>query len=169
MAYAIRNEQEDIVTRLLQEKDINLQDSLHCAVKAGNQSAALSLLRRGADPNQVCRHFNVLTSKAVLICDFKIAKTPVYPKSSTPLLLACHRNDVDIIQLLLDYKATKLEMPVFDGSSLGESRYRLDLMKALTCPAYIVLTCEDPVMTAFEMSHLCRWLKVRQIILETNL
>ncbi|XP_075261191.1 transient-receptor-potential-like protein [Convolutriloba macropyga] len=96
LTYAIRNEQEDVLTRLLQEKDINLSDSLHCAVKAGNQSAALSLLRRGADPNQ-------------------IAKTAVYPKGSTPLLLSCHRNDVDIIQLLLDFKSNRLEMPVFDG------------------------------------------------------
>ncbi|XP_075262220.1 short transient receptor potential channel 4-like [Convolutriloba macropyga] len=144
LTYAIRNEQEDVLTRLLQEKDINLSDSLHCAVKAGNQSAALSLLRRGADPNQ-------------------IAKTAVYPKGSTPLLLSCHRNDVDIIQLLLDFKSNRLEMPVFDGSSLAESRYRLDLMRALTCPSYIVLTSEDPVMQAFEMSHMCRWLTAAEV------
>ncbi|XP_063720097.1 short transient receptor potential channel 4-like [Symsagittifera roscoffensis] len=144
LTYAIRNEQEDILTRLLQEKDINLSDSLHCAVKAGNQSAALSLLRRGADPNQ-------------------IAKTAVYPKGSSPLLLACHRNDVDIIQLLLDYKSNKLEMPSIDGSSLAQSRYRLDLMRALTCPSYVVLTSEDPVMQAFEMSHMCRWLMAGEV------
>ena len=102
---------------------------------------------------------NLRNSKFGII--FQIARTSVYPKGSSPLLLACHSNNVDVVQLLLDFKAKRLEMPLLDGSSLGECRYRLDLVKALACPAYIVLTSQDPVMQAFEVSQLCRRLKVR--------
>ena len=53
LSYAIKHEQDDVISRLLEEKKIILTDSLHCAVDAENHSAVLSLLKRGADPNQV--------------------------------------------------------------------------------------------------------------------
>ena len=63
LSYAIKHEQDDIIGRLLEEKKIVLTDSLHCAVDAENYSAVLSLLKRGADPNQVkyqaAKNYNV--------------------------------------------------------------------------------------------------------------
>ena len=80
----------------------------------------------------------------------------MYPACSTPLLIACHKNNPDIIQLLLESKAKKLKLRNYMGGSLRESRNRLDMMRALTCPSYIAITSEDPVMTAFELSNLCK-------------
>ena len=90
--------------------------------------------------------------------------SPRFAPETTPIHLACHRNNYHIIQLLLLRGAT-IEEPhdYFCACALCVSqrvydivRYshaRLNTFKALASPAYISLSSEDPIATAFELSH----------------
>lgn len=82
----------------------------------------------------------------------------------TPLILAAHRNNYEILKLLLD-RGASLPMPhdVRCGcdecvasstlDSLRHSRSRINAYRALASPSLIALSSKDPVLTAFELSH----------------
>ncbi|XP_030748042.1 transient receptor potential protein isoform X2 [Sitophilus oryzae] len=81
----------------------------------------------------------------------------------TPLILAAHKNNYEIIKLLLDRGAT-LPMPhdvrcgcddcVFSTKtdSLRHSQSRINAYRALSSPSLISLSSSDPLLTAFELS-----------------
>ncbi|KAK2704154.1 transient receptor potential-gamma protein-like isoform X2 [Artemia franciscana] len=81
----------------------------------------------------------------------------------TPLTLAAHRNNYEIIKILLDRGAT-LPTP-HDArcgcaacvtsrheDSLRHSRSRINSYRALASPSLISLSSKDPILTAFELS-----------------
>jgi hypothetical protein len=96
--------------------------------------------------------------------DDSIGEQPRFAPETTPLLLACHRNNYHIIQLLL-LRGADIEEPhdyfcvcaLCSGQRTHDvvrySRARLSTYKALASPAYISLSTEDPFATAFELSH----------------
>ncbi|CAL8134700.1 unnamed protein product [Orchesella dallaii] len=89
--------------------------------------------------------------------------TATFTSDITPLILAAHRDNYEIIKLLLDRGAT-LPMPhdIRCGcdecvhsrleDSLRHSRSRINAYRALASPSLIALSSKDPILTAFELS-----------------
>ncbi|CAL4115341.1 unnamed protein product, partial [Meganyctiphanes norvegica] len=81
----------------------------------------------------------------------------------TPLILAAHRDNYEIIKILLDRGAT-LPGPhdlrcgcdecvtSRQEDSLRHSRSRINAYRALASPSLIALSSKDPILTAFELS-----------------
>ena len=89
--------------------------------------------------------------------------TATFTPDITPLVLAAHRDNYEIIKILLDRGGT-LPMPhdVRCGcdecmtsrqeDSLRHSRSRINAYRALASPSLIALSSKDPILTAFELS-----------------
>ncbi|XP_067623442.1 transient receptor potential-gamma protein [Eurosta solidaginis] len=89
--------------------------------------------------------------------------TSTFTSDITPLILAAHRDNYEIIKILLDRGAV-LPMPhdVRCGcdecvqsrqeDSLRHSRSRINAYRALASPSLIALSSKDPILTAFELS-----------------
>lgn len=81
----------------------------------------------------------------------------------TPIILAAHINNYEIIKLLLQ-RGVSIPQPhavhcncmecvsCSDVDSLRHSRSRLNIYKALASPSLIALSSEDPFLTAFKLS-----------------
>ncbi|KAG8194405.1 hypothetical protein JTE90_011017 [Oedothorax gibbosus] len=81
----------------------------------------------------------------------------------SPLLLAAHKDNYEILKILLDKGAT-LPMPhdvrcqcqeclqAMEDDCLRHSRSRINAYRALSSPSLICLTSIDPILTAFELS-----------------
>ncbi|KAI8798425.1 transient receptor potential-gamma protein, partial [Biomphalaria glabrata] len=94
--------------------------------------------------------------------------TTTVPSSSftpdiTPIILAGHRDNYEIIKILLD-RGYRIPKPhnarcsckdCITGSqedSLRHSRSRINAYKALASPSLICLSSKDPILTSFELS-----------------
>ncbi|KAK4012303.1 hypothetical protein OUZ56_021403 [Daphnia magna] len=89
--------------------------------------------------------------------------TATFTPDITPLILAAHRDNYEIIKILLD-RGAKLPAPhdVRCGcidcvtsrqeDSLRHSRSRINAYRALASPSLISLSSKDPILTAFELS-----------------
>lgn len=78
----------------------------------------------------------------------------------TPIVLAAHHNNYDIIKILLEYGA-RIEEPEYyvfstETNTLQHSLGLLNIYRALASQAYISLTSIDPINTAFEKGYLLR-------------
>lgn len=81
----------------------------------------------------------------------------------TPIILAAHRDNYEIIKILLD-RGFRIPKPhnarcscndCVEGSSedsLRHSRSRINAYKALASPSLIALSSKDPILTSFELS-----------------
>lgn len=82
----------------------------------------------------------------------------------TPLILAAHKNNYEIIKLLLDRGISPIPSP-HDArcgckscrqsrldDHLRHSRSRINAYRALASPSLIALSSKDPILTAFELS-----------------
>lgn len=81
----------------------------------------------------------------------------------TPIILAAHTNNYEIIKLLLQ-RGVSIPQPhtvrcncmecvsSSDVDGLRHSRSRLNIYKALASPSLIALSSEDPFLTAFKLS-----------------
>lgn len=81
----------------------------------------------------------------------------------TPIILAGHRDNYEIIKILLD-RGYRIPKPhnarcsckeCITGSqedSLRHSRSRINAYKALASPSLICLSSKDPILTSFELS-----------------
>ncbi|KFM78776.1 Transient receptor hypothetical-gamma protein, partial [Stegodyphus mimosarum] len=82
----------------------------------------------------------------------------------TPLILAAHRDNYEIVKILLDRGAV-LPAPhdircacsdcvrSCSEDSLNHSRSRINAYRALASPSLIALSSKDPILTAFLLSH----------------
>ncbi|XP_042212103.1 transient-receptor-potential-like protein [Homarus americanus] len=89
--------------------------------------------------------------------------TSAFTPEITPLILAAHRDNYEILKILLDRGAT-LPMPhdikcgcpecirSSSEDSLRYSRSRINAYRALASPSLIALSSTDPILTAFQLS-----------------
>ncbi|XP_023336908.1 transient receptor potential-gamma protein [Eurytemora carolleeae] len=89
--------------------------------------------------------------------------TATFTPDITPLILAAHTDNYEVIKILLDRGAV-LPMPhdircgceecstSRSEDSLRHSRSRINSYKALASPSLIALSSKDPILTAFELS-----------------
>jgi transient-receptor-potential calcium channel protein len=91
----------------------------------------------------------------------------------TPLILAAHKDNYEILKILLDRGAT-LPMPhdvrckckdcveAVEEDCLCHSRSRINAYRALSSPSLICLSSIDPILTAFELSWELRRLSMAE-------
>ncbi|KAG4074110.1 hypothetical protein HA402_014315 [Bradysia odoriphaga] len=89
--------------------------------------------------------------------------TSMFTPDITPLVLAAHRNNYEILKILLDRGAT-IPMPhdircgcddcirLSSEDSLRHSLSRVNEYRALASPSLIALSSNDPLLTAFQLS-----------------
>ena len=81
----------------------------------------------------------------------------------TPIILAAHRDNYEIIKILLDrgYRIPKPHdvrcnckycVTQSEEDSLRHSRSRINAYRALASPSLIALSSKDPILTSFELS-----------------
>ncbi|KAJ8409590.1 hypothetical protein AAFF_G00229910 [Aldrovandia affinis] len=143
------------VLRLLLEHGCESTDALLVAIESGAVGAVDILL------NHRPRRFFKLSIA-------KLMRRIQNPEDSaaadvTPVILAAQRNHYEILTMLLK-KDVSLPRPHAAGcecahcgtksknDSLCHSRFRLDIYRCLSSPSLIMLTEEDPILRAFELS-----------------
>ncbi|XP_055381009.1 transient receptor potential protein [Condylostylus longicornis] len=150
---AIENENEDLITLLLEE-GINVGDALLHAISEEYVEAVEELLQWEEKTHEEGKPYSweaVDRSKSNFTPDI------------TPLILAAHRNNYEILKILLD-RGASVPMPhdikcgcdtciaSSQSDSLRYSQSRINAYKALSASSLIALSSKDPVLTAFELS-----------------
>uniref|UniRef100_A0A3B3SAQ1 Short transient receptor potential channel 1 n=1 Tax=Paramormyrops kingsleyae TaxID=1676925 RepID=A0A3B3SAQ1_9TELE len=162
---AIENENLDIL-QLLLEHGCQGNDALLVAIDSEVVGAVDILLnhrpRRSSKPSMA-----------------KLMQRIQNPEYSTtmdvvPVILAAHRNNYEILTMLLKQDIS-LPRPHAVGcectlcnaknkkDSLRHSRFRLDIYRCLSSPSLIMLTEEDPILRAFELSTDLRELSLVEV------
>ncbi|XP_022085140.1 short transient receptor potential channel 4-like isoform X3 [Acanthaster planci] len=141
LVIAIQNGNSDII-KLLLEHSVQLGDALLRAVDEQFTNAA----------QMICEYIKQKNIPEFLNCR---ALNGDFHPDITPIVLASHHNNYDIIKILLEYGA-RIEDPEFYAFStqtqtLQHSLGMLNIYRALASQAYISLTSADPIHTAFEM------------------
>ncbi|XP_077991402.1 short transient receptor potential channel 4-like [Glandiceps talaboti] len=107
----------------------------------------------------ICEHITKKKKMDALNCR---ASNEDFHPDVTPIILAAHHNNYDIVKLLLDCGADIKDPEKYEFKSeeytLEHSLGTVNVYKALASEAYISLTSSDPVNTAFELSHRLRQL-----------
>ncbi|KAH8324719.1 hypothetical protein KR074_010266 [Drosophila pseudoananassae] len=89
--------------------------------------------------------------------------TAMFAPDITPLMLAAHKNNFEILRILLDRGAAvpvphdircgcEECMRLMAEDSLRHSLSRVNIYRALCSPSLICLTSNDPILTAFQLS-----------------
>ncbi|RVE58711.1 hypothetical protein OJAV_G00197180 [Oryzias javanicus] len=151
---AIENENLDIL-QLLLEHGCQATDALLVAIDSEVVGAVDILLN----------HRPRRSSKPSIAKLMQRIQNPEYSTTMdvAPVILAAHRNNYEILTMLLKQDIS-LPRPHAVGcectlcnaknkkDSLRHSRFRLDIYRCLASPALIMLTEEDPILRAFELS-----------------
>uniref|UniRef100_A0A3B5QTE6 Transient receptor potential cation channel, subfamily C, member 5a n=1 Tax=Xiphophorus maculatus TaxID=8083 RepID=A0A3B5QTE6_XIPMA len=142
---AIENENLEIMELLL-DHGIHTGDALLYAIRKEVVGAVELLLshRRPSGEKQV----------PSLMMDSQFSE---FTPDITPIMLAAHTNNYEIIKLLVQRKVMTLILyktciiNSWQVDSLRHSRSRLNIYKALASPSLIALSSEDPILTAFRL------------------
>ncbi|XP_027861093.1 short transient receptor potential channel 1 [Xiphophorus couchianus] len=151
---AIENENLDIL-QLLLEHGCQATDALLVAIDSEVVGAVDILLN----------HRPRRSSKPSIAKLMQRIQNPEYSTTMdvAPVILAAHRNNYEILTMLLKQDIS-LPRPHAVGcecmlcnaknkkDSLRHSRFRLDIYRCLASPSLIMLTEEDPILRAFELS-----------------
>ncbi|CAF4574860.1 unnamed protein product [Rotaria socialis] len=135
-----------------QQYDVTQKSNLsptHVASTAA--AAAAAAVVDDDDDDEVHEQLNLSTSRS-------------YTPDITPVVLAAHRDNYEILKILLE-RGEKVTEPhdvrcdcanciVYNKEdSLRHSRSRINAYKALSSPCYISLSSRDPIMTAFDLNR----------------
>ncbi|XP_071958227.1 short transient receptor potential channel 5-like isoform X2 [Antedon mediterranea] len=140
LAVAIKSNNIEIVKVLLQN-DVNVGDALLRAVDMQNVKVVDILLEYARSPQ------NMINSQA---------DNEDFHPSITPIILAAHTNNHDIIKMLLQHNAVisdpwKKLKTSRQKHSVQYSVGLLNIYKALSSEFYISLTSDDPIDKSFEL------------------
>ncbi|XP_050164236.1 short transient receptor potential channel 1 isoform X1 [Myiozetetes cayanensis] len=150
----IENENLDIL-QLLLDYGCQSSDALLVAIDSEVVGAVDILLN----------HRPKRSSRPTIVKLMERIQNPEYSTTMdvAPVILAAHRNNYEILTMLLKQDIS-LPKPHAVGcectlctaknkkDSLRHSRFRLDIYRCLASPALIMLTEEDPILRAFELS-----------------
>ena len=153
---AVDNENIEIVELLLKQENIKIGDALLYAIHEGVYRIVEMLI----DHPSITRE--------MLGADWAKTKLPGeessdYSPDISPVILAAHCNQFEILQLLLS-RGAKIERPhqlscackkcreQTNEDGLRHSLLRIHTYRALASPAWISLTSSDPVLSAFKLS-----------------
>lgn len=152
---AIENENIEMIEVLL-NYNVEVGDSLLHAINEENVEAVeLILNHEVATKGEESRRHERSLHQSVPSSSF----TP----DITPIILAAHRDNYEIIKLLLDrgYRIPKPHnikchckscINESTDDSLRHSRSRINAYRALASPSLIALSSKDPILTSFELS-----------------
>ncbi|XP_002733765.1 transient-receptor-potential-like protein [Saccoglossus kowalevskii] len=164
---SVDNENIEIVELLLAQPNVKIGDALLYAIREGVYKMV----------EMMVNHPSI--SREMLGGEWsKMTKDPQeessdYSPDISPVILAAHCNQFEILQLLLTRGAT-ISTPhnVTCGcehctekqheDSLRHSLHRINTYKALASPAWISLTSSDPILTAFKLSWELEHLAMRE-------
>ncbi|KAF3423606.1 hypothetical protein E2986_03956 [Frieseomelitta varia] len=150
---AIENENVELI-RLLLELGIQVKDALLHAIKEEYVEAVEILLEWEERIHQSGQPYS---------WEAVDRSSSNFTPDITPLVLAAHKNNYEILKILLDRGAT-LPTPhdarcgcdecvtSSEQDSLRHSQARINAYRALTSPSLIALSSRDPLLTAFELS-----------------
>ncbi|XP_077983378.1 short transient receptor potential channel 4-like [Glandiceps talaboti] len=149
---AIQNGNSDLVKVLL-DKGLDIDDSLLHAVDVQSSHAVQLICESLKHRGQIQEGLNCRDSKGELHPDI------------TPVVLAGHHNNYDILKILLEYGCHVDDPDNYEHQTaeftLEYSVGRINVYRALASQAYISLTSDDPITTAFELSWKMRLLSDR--------
>ncbi|XP_026669371.1 transient receptor potential protein isoform X2 [Ceratina calcarata] len=150
---AIENENIELI-KLLLELGIQVKDALLHAIKEEYVEAVEILLEWEE---------RIHTAGQPYSWEAVDRSSSNFTPDITPLVLAAHKNNYEILKILLDRGAT-LPTPhdarcgcdecvtSSEQDSLRHSQARINAYRALTSPSLIALSSRDPLLTAFELS-----------------
>lgn len=153
---AIDNENLEMVELLLENK-VETKDALLHSINEEFVEAVEVLL----DYEHRYRAGQVPSWEAIPV------DTATFTPDITPLVLAAHRDNYEIIKILLD-RGFVLAVPhdvrcgceecmtSRQDDSLRHSRSRINAYRALASPSLIALSSKDPILTAFQLSWTLR-------------
>nr|AOR81465.1 transient receptor potential [Nilaparvata lugens] len=150
---AIENENVELINILL-DHNIKVKDALLHAIKEEYVEAVEILLEWEEKIHQPGEPYS---------WEAVDRSSSNFTPDITPLILAAHMNNYEILKILLDRGAT-LPMPhdvrcgcddcvvSSEQDSLRHSQSRINAYRALTSSSLIALSARDPLLTAFELS-----------------
>ncbi|XP_077984510.1 transient-receptor-potential-like protein [Glandiceps talaboti] len=160
---AVDNENIEIVEILLAQPNVHIGDALLYAIKEGVYRMV----------EMMVNHPSI--SREMLGGDWsKMTKeSSDYSPDISPVILAAHCNQFEILQLLLTRGATISRPHAVTCSceicvarqhedSLRHSLHRINTYKSLASPAWISLTSSDPILSAFKLSWELEHLAMRE-------
>ncbi|PRD37058.1 UNVERIFIED_CONTAM: trp-1 [Trichonephila clavipes] len=153
---AADNENVEIVELLLQQENVKIGDALLYAISEGVYKIVEMLINHPSITSEMLANG---WAKSRLPGE----ESSDYSPDISPVILAAHCNQFEILQLLLTHGAI-IDKPhplsctcprCREGIHTDSLRYslrRIHTYRALASPAWISLTSEDPVLTAFKVS-----------------
>lgn len=153
LVIAIDNENLDIV-RLLIQAGIRIGDAILYAIDENFVEAVELLLDYEMER----------PSKAGIHSWEQSRENSSFSVDMTPLILAAHRNNFEVIKILLDRRVSPIPDPhcprcdcsacskAREEDCLKHSRSKINAYRALASPCLMALSSPDPLLTAFEMS-----------------
>ncbi|XP_037568492.1 transient-receptor-potential-like protein [Dermacentor silvarum] len=151
---AVDNENVEIVELLLRQPDVQIGDALLQAIREGVYKIVEMLIDHPSITAEMLAS-GWARSQAQESSD--------YSADISPVILAAHCNQFEILQLLLS-RGAGIERPHALScscrrccedtrrDSLRHSLRRIHAFRALASPAWMSLTSEDPILTAFKLS-----------------
>ncbi|XP_070555118.1 short transient receptor potential channel 4-like [Ptychodera flava] len=148
---AVENANTDVIEILL-DHDVDLGDALLRAVD-----------KQIIGPVQlICEHIKKNNKSDHLYCH---SLSGDFHPDLTPLILAAHHNNYDIIQILLNCGATIEDPESYSYTTkkftLQHSMATINIYKAFASESYMSLTCKDPITEAFQLSSKLKELSER--------
>uniref|UniRef100_A0A915MHE8 Transient receptor ion channel domain-containing protein n=2 Tax=Meloidogyne TaxID=189290 RepID=A0A915MHE8_MELJA len=155
---AVDNENLEIVQLLLMQPDVRIGNALLCSIREGVYELAEALINHPSITKEM------LGEGWAKYLDPSETATSEYSSDISPVILAAHLNQFEILQMLLRKDAI-IEKPhkhycsceaceeerINDG--LHRSLKRINTFRALASPAWISLTSSDPILSAFKLSR----------------
>ncbi|KAL3090206.1 hypothetical protein niasHS_006658 [Heterodera schachtii] len=155
---AVDNENLEIVQLLLRQPDVRIGNALLCAIREGVYELVEVLVNHPS----ITR--DMLGEGWAKYLDPTETATSEYSSDISPVIMAAHLNQFEILQMLLR-KDANIEKPhkhycacemcdserINDG--LHRSLKRINTYRALASPAWISLTSSDPILSAFKLSR----------------